>query len=86
MTYKICYIRWRDAEHRVGWISGQTLTEYENEPTLVNESVGYLVTENASHIVLAQSVNTYRVGDVLKIPCEMIVERLTLAAPESATP
>ena len=63
-------VTWVDATLYAGWHS-----DWETEP-LVNESVGFLIEENESAVVIALSKNRYKIGDYLVIPRSSIVEQV----------
>jgi len=65
---KIVHIKWEDPCFAAsGWMSKDDFLEWLEQKNAESDSVGLLVYENESFIVLLQSVGTNQVADGIKI-------------------
>lgn len=80
--YRLCYVRWRDSQQFPGWHNATRLVAVIEEPVMIAQSVGWLMAETETHLLLAQSVCEYVVGDLLKIPRDCVAEMYILNKPE----
>lgn len=71
-TYKPVVVTWLDATHQAGWHDGHEIEEFVSTEPLRIESLGWLVGETDSWIVLAQSASEKKAGELLKIPRSII--------------
>jgi hypothetical protein len=67
----IACVRWVDASAYPGWRE-----KLDSEPSelLEVQSVGWLIRRNDKVVVLAMSVNEYKIGDLLVIPAQSIID------------
>lgn len=80
--YRLCFVKWRDSQQFPGWHNAARLVAVIEESVMIAQSVGWLMAETETHLLLAQSVSEYHVGDLLKIPRECVVDMLILNKPE----
>lgn len=73
-TYRVARVHWRDTYVTSGWHKAHELTAIYSEPAPVMQSIGWLVHEDNTCVVLAQSVGVFAAADLLKIPRPLIVE------------
>lgn len=78
LTYKLCRVHWHDACVITEWKSSDEIKAFcEEEPVLVH-SVGWLVADEDTHIVIAQSISSHKADNLLKIPKSLIREMFVM--------
>jgi hypothetical protein len=76
---KVVHVLWRDpAFGDPGWTQKKDAEEFYREPPPVADSIGFLVHECASHIVILGTVGQYSVSDMVKITREAILRMKTI--------
>lgn len=74
------YVKWEDPTSQSQWMDSDDIDEFMNDKTFVAESVGWIVKEDDSAIVIAATVNvpdTY-VGQTFRIPKSAILVRVNI--------
>ena len=74
MDYPINYIEWLDSESSHGWVMKKDIT-YQLSPI---HTIGYVLNENESVIVITASVSEHCVDSPMTIPKFAISKRITI--------
>ncbi len=74
MEYEINYIEWLDSESSHGWVMKKELT---CQMSPIN-TIGYVLKENDSVIVISASVSEHCVDSPMTIPKFAITKRITI--------
>lgn len=67
-TFTVIRVHWVDASAYPGWHSKDELDTVIASPLPVMETVGWLVHDCPEFVVIAQTVNGTKAGDLLRIP------------------
>lgn len=78
---QIIYIKWEDAFDLVGWRALEDVDEMLIDGAWV-ETVGYLVKETDTHVVVSSSIQKYRMLGPLCIPRKYVTEIRILSQAE----
>jgi len=78
MSDTIVAVRWHDASEYPGYHSREGVEEIMRGDGALMTSVGWFVTEDDDYVVIAQTRNLYKWGDVLRIPTACIQTRIIL--------
>lgn len=77
---KAIYLEWDDSNARYGWIN-KTSVKGDLTTTRI-KSIGYLVDENQTHLMITNSESQYSVNDPLTIPKKAILKRRNIKTPK----
>jgi hypothetical protein len=80
--YKMAYVEWEDTELLAGWHNYDSVQKYCTQNGSLFKSVGWLVKNDDTAVVLAMSIGRYKAGDLLRIPAKMVKEVLVVAPPD----
>ncbi len=76
--YVITMVVWQDCECLSGWHNQAAMDTFCDSELSVFKSLGWLVRNDDTGIVLAMSVGAYKAGELLRIPKAMILDVKTL--------
>lgn len=75
MSDHVVLIRWHDASQYAGYHDQDDIVEILEGNGALMTSIGWFVTEDEQYVIIAQTRNLYKWGDVLRIPTACIRER-----------
>ena len=71
---KLAHVRWTDSTSLRGWKKNSEIEKFCQSPPEKMTSVGFLIHECSTHIILVQSISKDCKSDAIKIPMEAIEE------------
>ena len=87
ITYKqepdtdvVMAVHWHDASQHSGYYNAEQAAELTEGKGGTMVSIGYVVAHNDDYMLLAQTRNLYKWGDILRIPKDCVID-LTVLSP-----
>jgi len=70
---QIAMVTWQDCEMLTGWHNQAAMAEFCDSELSVFKSLGWLIRNDDTGVMLAMSWGTHKAGDLLRIPKAMII-------------